>query len=441
MKRLTDLIAAFVLSIAGILLPLSQANVFAAEGDPKETKITITDGIEYTEGGTGHMEFDDHQLDSGDTVSYPSSASGKHSLKFFFSFEYEIMGYTVDEVTVNGVSVDFTHGTGGSYAIEVGEEANYNIGISAAHTGPNKYTIIWSNPGGDFWDEDMKIVNGRAEILAVYNRDGQLVPESEYTQEGSKHGLIDEFGWALVEEGYKVVFKFTPFYGYQLISVKANEQTLEAQEDTNQYTFTMPSTHVHFAADFAKTADVVIAGSEKVSGGAIKLGSGELDAGTVQLDVNDVELDTNKITDFEKVADGAQISDYLDIDLFNVFYKGKSDSEDVWSSQIHELEKEATITLKLADDIDVSRVVIVHNIDDGDEFEIIKIDSYDAEAHTITFKTKSFSNFAIALSAGAPNSGFATSEGASAVSTIASVLGISTIISAAAWAVIRFAKR
>lgn len=442
MKKLTNLIAAFVLSIAGIILPLSQANVFADEGDQKQTKFTITEGLEYTEGGTGHMVLDDeHQFDSGDTVNYLGTATGKHSLKFFFSFEYEILGYVVDEVTVNGTSVDFEAGDAGSYIIEVGEDANYNIGISVEHAGPNKYTIIWSNPGGEAWDEDMKIVNGRAEILAVYDNDGELVPESEYTQEGSTHGLINEFGWALVKAGYKVVFKFTPFYGYQLVSVKANDLALEAQEDTNQYTFTMPNTHVHFAADFAKTDDVVITGSDKVSGGVIELGSGELDAGTAQLDVNDVELDADKITNFEAAANGAQISEYLDIDLYNVFYKGKSDSEDVWSNQIHELDKEATITLKLADNVDVSRVVIVHNIDDGDEFEIIKIDSYDVDAHTITFKTKSFSNFAIALTAGAPDSGFATNTAASATSTIAAVSAAATIITATAWTIFRSAKK
>ena len=32
----------------------------------------------------------------------------------------------------------------------------------------------------------------------------------------------------------------------------------------------------------------------------------------------------------------------------------------------------------------------------GDTYEIIKIDSYDPETNTITFKTKSFSNYAIA---------------------------------------------
>ena len=40
--------------------------------------------------------------------------------------------------------------------------------------------------------------------------------------------------------------------------------------------------------------------------------------------------------------------------------------------------------------------MFVHNIDNGDEFEIIKIESYDSETNSISFYTDSFSNYAIA---------------------------------------------
>ena len=68
----------------------------------------------------------------------------------------------------------------------------------------------------------------------------------------------------------------------------------------------------------------------------------------------------------------------------------------MWSNKIDELDNEATISLKLAEGINANDIVIVHNIHDGEEYEIIKIDSYDPETNTITFKTKSFSNYAIA---------------------------------------------
>ena len=141
--------------------------------------------------------------------------------------------------------------------------------------------------------------------------------------------------------------------------------------------------------------DIVKADSQKVKSGEISLGN-NLEAGSAQLTINDVELSPDKIKGFENAAGDYTISNYLDIDLYNVFYKGKNDSEDVWSNKIDELEKEATITLKLADGLTADDIVIVHNIHNGEKYEIIQIESYDSTTNTITFKTKSFSNYAIA---------------------------------------------
>ena len=57
--------------------------------------------------------------------------------------------------------------------------------------------------------------------------------------------------------------------------------------------------------------------------------------------------------------------------------------------------------------------------------EIIKIDSYDPETNTITFKTKSFSNYAIATrdtEAAVPDTGVMTSGDSSAVVALAGVM-------------------
>lgn len=74
--------------------------------------------------------------------------------------------------------------------------------------------------------------------------------------------------------------------------------------------------------------------------------------------------------------------------------------------------------LKLEDGIDGNAIVIVHELHDeaGEptgEYEIIPV-TYDAASQTITFKTKSFSNFAIAAkttadATGTPDTGFFTS--------------------------------
>ncbi|MBR0415995.1 hypothetical protein IJI64_02410 [Candidatus Saccharibacteria bacterium] len=440
MKSFSKLVLAIFFSFASVFLSFSGL-AHAAPGDHINAKITIGSGLSFTEPGT--IQFDNlAAISSGQTTEYISTGSS-HVINFAMSFEKELMGYTFTAATVNGTAVTITAPThvGGddNYRIAVSEDDHYVINLTAEKTGTVRHTIIWGNPDvKQDVAEDMKIKNGFARVIGVYDPGDHLVDPITYTIDpNSEGGVFEGYGHVKIEAGMKVVFEFTPIYGYQLTSVSANGVALTPQEDVNQYTFTMPDTNVHFAAVFTKTNNAVVTGSEKVSGGSIVIDNGELDAGTAQLSVNDVDLSAAKIADFNTAAAGYNISNVLDIDFFNVFYKGKNDSEDVWSNQIHELENEATITLKLADDVDVSRVVIVHNIDDGDEFEIIKIDSYDTEAHTVTFRTKSFSNFAIASTTGAPDTGYATAATGSATTSALAFMFAGALVSVGIYSLLR----
>ena len=318
------------------------------------------------------------------------------------------MANQITEFKINGVVYNkdsegvVVANNGDEYTITVPGAAKYTITGTGVASQITAHTIIWANVGADKnaedFDEDMLLEHGAARIIAVYDREGNLVPPEAYIGERSDIYGVDEsegMGWALIEPGYQVVFEFVPEYGYQLTNVSANGFELEPQEETNQYTYIMPETNIHFAAEFKKVDDIVKANADAVTEGSITLG-GELDGGTAQLTVNNVELSSDKIKGFEDAAGDYTISNYLDIDLYQVFYKGKDDDSDVWENKIDELDKEATITLKLADGVNIDDIVIVHNVHDGDEYEIIQIESYDASTNTITFKTKSFSNYAIA---------------------------------------------
>ena len=268
-------------------------------------------------------------------------------------------------------------------------------------------TIIWVNP--DYvpeneedanWVSDFTIKNGNAKVIEVYDENDNLLNPDEYIgQDADEYGLNKGFGWVKVMPGSRVIFEFVPDYGYQLTEIAINETPLEAIDTSiNRYEIDLPNEdagNLHFAATFTKTDDIVKPESKKVKSGQISLGN-TLEGGSAQLVVNDVELSQDKIKGFENAAGEYKVSNYLDIDLYNVFYKGKDDSEDVWSNKIDELEKEATITLKLEEGINADDIVIVHNIHDGEKYEIIPIESYDPATNTITFKTKSFSNYAIA---------------------------------------------
>ncbi|MBR3199327.1 MAG: InlB B-repeat-containing protein [Bacilli bacterium] len=304
----------------------------------------------------------------------------------------------VTTYTINGV--DYTENSDNvhindddSWTITVPGAVKYTISGTGDDSVAVPRTIIWANVDADEdaenFDEDMLLEHGKAKVIAIYDENHQQV--SGVVDVDAETGM----GWVPVTPGYEVVFEFIPDYGYQLTSVSANGMQLEAQDTLNQYTFTMPDTNIHFAATFTRVQDVVAANSDKVTSGTIDL-SGALNGGTGKLTVNDVNLSEEKIANFEENAGDYEISSYLDIDLYNVFYKGKNDANDVWSSQIDELNKLVTITITLEEGVDGNDIVIVHNVHNGDQYEIISADSYDPETNTITFRTSSFSDFAIA---------------------------------------------
>ena len=103
-------------------------------------------------------------------------------------------------------------------------------------------------------------------------------------------------------------------------------------------------------------------------------------------------MSKDQIANFEKKANEYEISSYLNISLDKVLYKGTA--SDVWATELKNLNNEATITLQLEKGMDGDEVVLVHEKHDG-TYEIIPT-TYNSETNMITFKTSSFSNYAIA---------------------------------------------
>ena len=215
----------------------------------------------------------------------------------------------------------------------------------------------------------------------------------DYVEYDSNTSLGYDEGSLVIPNDSWITMRITPKYGYQVIESNFGE-LITTDTGVCEFKFKIGSGAAYFTANVVKTEDDVDNQSRKVTDGNIKVSNPEITTGTYRLSVNDVQLSQDKITNFEKAAGNYTISEYLDIDLNQVFYRGNSES--VWENKIDELKDYATITLKLEDGVNVKDIVIVHNIHDGEDFEIIEIDSYDEETNTITFKTKSFSNYAIA---------------------------------------------
>lgn len=202
-------------------------------------------------------------------------------------------------------------------------------------------------------------------------------------------------GEAQFPVGTKLTVKIIPDAGYQLIDFGINGGVFDPQEEIGTYTFTVQGGPFHLQATIAQVENIVKSKSEKVESGTITLGGTEnsMAIGTARLDVDDVTLSQEQITNFEKAAEGYNINDYVDISLFNTVFNGKETSS--WDTKVKDLQNDATITLKLEDDVNADDVAIVHETHDG-KYEIIQVE-YDESTNSVTFKTKSFSNYAIAI--------------------------------------------
>ena len=296
----------------------------------------------------------------------------------------------IGSVTINGTNMTLPNGTKDRVDFVVEPATKYEIIVTKSQDVSNvPRTIIWAsdktnNPS--IKDNEL-LKNGTIEILDIKDPNGNSVGLDDVNQDLDKNN-----GWASIIAGSKVILKLKPDYGYQLTSITINDEKLIAGKEQSTFEYIMPNTNVHICGIFEKVDDKVNAESNKVKNGTIELGEKEIDTGSVILSINDIELSKEQISNFEKNANGYNISSYLDISLAQVIYKGTQ--ENVWKNEIKELNNPAKITLKLENGIDGNAVIIVHEKDDG-TYEIIPT-TYNSETNTITFATTSFSNYAIA---------------------------------------------
>lgn len=299
----------------------------------------------------------------------------------------------IGSVTINGTNMTLPEGTQDRVEFEVDPASKYTIVVTKSQNTSNvPKTIIWdsdktNNP--NIKDNEL-LKNGTIEILDVKDPNGNSVGLDNVNQDLKKNN-----GWASIIPGSKVILKLKPDYGYQLTEIFINDEKLVAGKEQSTFEYIMPNTNVHISGIFEKVDDKVNAKSDKVKNGTIEIGGKEIDSGSVVLSVNDVTLSKEQISNFEEKATGYEISSYLDIKLDQILYKGTKD--DVWINKLDELKNEATITLQLESGVNGNEVVIVHEKHDG-TYEIIPT-NYNPETNTITFKTSSFSNYAIASKA------------------------------------------
>jgi len=333
----------------------------------------------------------DKGLSVGDTVYVVIEPS----LDFSNTYNSITINGAVQQGVVNGVYSNV-------FPVVIGDDKTINIAVSGSTA--RCYSIIWANsdaaslPEG-YDNADARITNGRAYVERVFDRNGV-----EITANISNIGnncVNNGLGYIAVEEGWDVVFRFVPDAGYQLTSITANDTALEPQEALNTYRYTMPNTPIHFSAVFTQTEDVVAATAENISEGSIMLANGELEAGTARLEVNNASPAEAQCSAFEAMAEdsGCEVAQYLDISLYNIFYKGTTNPDNAWAVPMETLDEAANITLTLGNATVAGEVYIIHEYEtnDGYGYEVIT-PVYNTETGVLSFATDGFSNYAIVCS-------------------------------------------
>ena len=296
----------------------------------------------------------------------------------------------IGSVSVNGTNITLPEGTKDRVEFTVEPANKYIIVVTKSQDTSNiPRTIIWESDklNNTSLKDNELLKNGTIEILDIQDKEGKSIGLKDVKQNLTKNN-----GWASIVPGYKVILRLKPDYGYQLTSIKINDEILVARKEQSTFEYIMPNTNVHICGIFEKVDDKVNAESSKVKNGTIELGGKEINSGSVVLSVNDVELNNEQISNFERNTNGYNISSYLDINLSQVIYKGTASS--FWENELKDLNNPAKITLNLEEGINGDEVVIVHEKHDG-TYEIIPT-TYNKETNTITFATTSFSNYAIA---------------------------------------------
>lgn len=405
-----------------------------------EEKVTYSEELAYERDGHGQYILNENNeripvLDpetmqqmnektgltvNGDTIHYDSQGD---TVDFVFTMA---PGTLMTSLTINGVPVDLPDERAEleacyrDHALEIpargiAKANTYIIAIEARYPNSDEEILgnfLWDyNPQGYTSPED-KVLNATVTLVeAEYNGKKLTTPKEVndeegvfiwrdaerkkvYTNEDAREGV----GEAQFPVGTKLTVRIIPDAGYQLVDFGVNGGVFDPQDEIGTYTFEVEGGPFHLQATIAQVDDVVKTESEKIAGGLIEFGGKEesMQIGTARLDVKDVELNKEQISNFEGAAEGYDVKNYIDISLYNTVFKGKETES--WDTQVKDLQNEATITLKLEDGVNVEDVVIVHEKHDG-TYEIIEIESYDKENNTITFKTKSFSNYAIATKA------------------------------------------
>lgn len=314
-------------------------------------------------------------------------------------------GKLIDSITINGTTYSEAANQN-SATISVPAADAYTITVTLKDDPNRSYTVVWaySQEAADRngYGSDAVVENGTIEIIQVQLPGGttysaaqmkETLSDGSPAHEGAYYTTDNETGYAMIKPGSTVTFKFTPAYGYQIAYVVVNGQTL-APVDANvgQFTYTMPSTNVHFQGIFTGQADQFhLSGAANVSGASITNGANAAsNGGNLSMTVAD-HAGYQDVTSAVSGSDVVQLSS-MDISLANIVSKGGTNG--YWSNSV----------TSFGSNIGVNLTMDLPALGAGETYSVVRehngvltelTASYNATTNTFSFDTNQFSTYTI----------------------------------------------
>ncbi|MGN1160156.1 MAG: hypothetical protein ACI4SE_08145 [Lachnospiraceae bacterium] len=314
-------------------------------------------------------------------------------------------GKLIDSITINGTTYSEAANQN-SATISVPAADAYTITVTLKADPNRSYTVVWaySQEAADRngYGSDAVVENGTIEIIQVQLPGGttysatqmkETLSDGSPAHEGAYYKTDNGTGYAMIKPGSTVTFKFTPAYGYQIAYVVVNGQTL-APVDANvgQFTYTMPSTNVHFQGIFTGQSDQFnLSGTTNVSGVSITNGANAAsNGGNLSMTVAD-HAGYQDVTSAVSGSDVEQLSS-MDISLANIVSKGGTNG--YWSNSV----------TSFGSSIGVNLTMDLPALGAGETYSVVRehqgvltelTASYNATTNTFSFDTNQFSTYTI----------------------------------------------
>lgn len=351
----------------------------------------------------------DYVTINGEQYNIPFDFSDKNDWLDHFSFEYQNqdVSFTIENVRLDSAQ-------NGDSLLDIQLDLR-PVNMADCHIG----NFLWrSEPAEEGSDDciphaDLELISatypqnvesGRsfdAATLAAESRLSKSQKSAKYITYGSE----DVGGEMVLPAGSKVTMKVAPEFGYQVTTFRVNGQPIASannasfstENDVAVFTFTVGYANFHLSADVLQVGNEARTdGAHEVADAGVELSGSEpsMTIGTAKLEVEDAILADGQRELFEDAAeDGFEVTDVIDISLYNTVYKGSAASS--WDTPVRTLNNPATIYLALEEDLSDKKVEIIHEKEIG-SYEILETE-YLEEYNVIAFETTSFSNYAIAV--------------------------------------------